>query len=152
MIPIGRGQRELVIGDRQTGKTAVCIDTIINQKEFYEAGQPVFCIYVAIGQKNSTVAQIVKTLEENGAMPYSVVVAASAADPAPMQFYPLSTPIRRKRRLDMIQSCIRHFSRSKSPPIRSGRRFATRTTLRLEAIMSSLISGTHSGSRTSPAM
>ncbi|NEU07564.1 F0F1 ATP synthase subunit alpha [Flavihumibacter sp. R14] len=87
MIPIGRGQRELVIGDRQTGKTAVCIDTIINQKEFYEAGQPVFCIYVAIGQKNSTVAQIVKTLEENGAMPYSVVVAASAADPAPMQFY-----------------------------------------------------------------
>ena len=87
MIPIGRGQRELVIGDRQTGKTAVCIDTIINQKEFYEAGQPVFCIYVAIGQKNSTVAQIVKTLEENGAMPYSVVVAASAADPAPLQFY-----------------------------------------------------------------
>ena len=87
MIPIGRGQRELVIGDRQTGKTAVCIDTIINQKEFYEAGQPVFCIYVAIGQKNSTVAQIVRTLEENGAMPYTVIVAASAADPAPMQFY-----------------------------------------------------------------
>lgn len=87
MIPIGRGQRELVIGDRQTGKTAVCIDTIINQKEFYEAGQPVFCIYVAIGQKSSTVAQIVRTLEENGAMPYSVVVAASAADPAPMQFF-----------------------------------------------------------------
>ncbi|WP_026897019.1 F0F1 ATP synthase subunit alpha [Daejeonella oryzae] len=87
MIPIGRGQRELVIGDRQTGKTAVCIDTIINQKEFYEAGQPVFCIYVAIGQKNSTVAQIVKTLEEKGAMPYTVIVAASAADPAPMQFY-----------------------------------------------------------------
>ena len=87
MIPIGRGQRELVIGDRQTGKTAVCIDTIINQKEFYEAGEPVFCIYVAIGQKNSTVAQIVRTLEENGAMPYSVVVAASAADPAPLQFY-----------------------------------------------------------------
>ncbi len=87
MIPIGRGQRELVIGDRQTGKTAVCIDTIINQKEFYEAGQPVFCIYVAIGQKNSTVAQIVKTLEERGAMPYTVIVAASAADPAPMQFY-----------------------------------------------------------------
>ena len=87
MIPIGRGQRELVIGDRQTGKTAVCIDTIINQKEFYEAGQPVFCIYVAIGQKNSTVAQIVRTLEENGAMPYTVVVAASAADPAPMQFF-----------------------------------------------------------------
>jgi F-type H+-transporting ATPase subunit alpha len=87
MIPIGRGQRELVIGDRQTGKTAVCIDTIINQKEFYEVGQPVFCIYVAIGQKNSTVAQIVRTLEENGAMPYTVIVAASAADPAPMQFY-----------------------------------------------------------------
>ncbi len=87
MIPIGRGQRELVIGDRQTGKTAVCIDTIINQKEFYEAGQPVYCIYVAIGQKNSTVANIVRTLEENGAMPYTVVVAASAADPAPMQFY-----------------------------------------------------------------
>ena len=87
MIPIGRGQRELIIGDRQTGKTAVCIDTIINQKEFYEAGEPVFCIYVAIGQKNSTVAQIVRTLEENGAMPYSVVVAASAADPAPLQFY-----------------------------------------------------------------
>lgn len=87
MIPIGRGQRELVIGDRQTGKTAVCIDTIINQKEFYEAGQPVYCIYVAIGQKSSTVAQIVRTLDENGAMPYSVVVAASAADPAPMQFF-----------------------------------------------------------------
>ncbi len=87
MIPIGRGQRELVIGDRQTGKTAVCIDTIINQKEFYEAGEPVFCIYVAVGQKNSTVANIVRTLEESGAMPYTVVVAASAADPAPMQFY-----------------------------------------------------------------
>lgn len=87
MIPIGRGQRELVIGDRQTGKTAVCIDTIINQKEFYDAGQPVFCIYVAVGQKNSTVANIVRTLEESGAMPYTVVVAASAADPAPMQFY-----------------------------------------------------------------
>jgi len=87
MIPIGRGQRELVIGDRQTGKTAVCIDTIINQKEFYEAGQPVFCIYVAIGQKSSTVAQIVRTLDENGAMPYTVVVSASAADPAPMQFF-----------------------------------------------------------------
>lgn len=87
MIPIGRGQRELVIGDRQTGKTAVCIDTIINQKEFYEAGKPVLCIYVAIGQKNSTVAQILKTLEENGAMPYTIIVVASAADPAPMQFY-----------------------------------------------------------------
>jgi len=87
MIPIGRGQRELVIGDRQTGKTAVCIDTIINQKEFYEAGQPVFCIYVAIGQKGSTVANIVKTLEENGAMAYTVIVSATASDPAPMQFY-----------------------------------------------------------------
>ncbi len=87
MIPIGRGQRELVIGDRQTGKTAVCIDTIINQKEFYNAGQPVICIYVACGQKNSTVAGIVRTLEENGAMPYTIVVAASASDPAPMQFF-----------------------------------------------------------------
>lgn len=87
MIPIGRGQRELVIGDRQVGKTAVCIDTIINQKEFYDAGEPVFCIYVAIGQKNSTVANIVRTLEEKGALAYTVVVCASAADPAPMQFY-----------------------------------------------------------------
>jgi len=87
MIPIGRGQRELVIGDRQTGKTAVCIDTIINQKEFYDAGEPVFCIYVAVGQKNSTVANIVKTLEESGALAYTIIVAASAADPAPMQFY-----------------------------------------------------------------
>lgn len=87
MIPIGRGQRELVIGDRQTGKTAVCIDTIINQKEFYEAGQPVFCIYVAIGQKGSTVANIQRVLEENGAMAYSVIVSATASDPAPMQFY-----------------------------------------------------------------
>jgi F-type H+-transporting ATPase subunit alpha len=87
MIPIGRGQRELVIGDRQIGKTAVCIDTIINQKEFYAAGKPVFCIYVAIGQKASTVANVVRVLEENGAMPYTVVVAANAADPAPMQFY-----------------------------------------------------------------
>ncbi|MES2836044.1 MAG: F0F1 ATP synthase subunit alpha [Bacteroidota bacterium] len=87
MIPIGRGQRELIIGDRQTGKTAVAIDTIINQKEFYDAGKPVFCIYVAIGQKGSTVANIVKTLTDNGAMPYTVVVAANAAEPAPMQFY-----------------------------------------------------------------
>src|SRR5690606_580766 len=86
-IPIGRGQRELVIGDRQTGKTAVCIDTILNQKEFYDAGEPVFCIYVAVGQKNSTVANIVKTLEEKGALAYTVVVSASAADPAPLQFY-----------------------------------------------------------------
>ena len=87
MIPIGRGQRELIIGDRQTGKTAVAIDTIINQKEFYDRGEPVFCIYVAIGQKNSTVANIVKALDEKGATPYTVIVAASAADPAPMQFY-----------------------------------------------------------------
>src|ERR1700712_5645264 len=87
MIPIGRGQRELVIGDRQTGKTAVCIDTIINQKEFFAAGKPVFCIYVACGQKASTVANIVRTLEENGAMEYTCIVAANAADPAPMQFY-----------------------------------------------------------------
>src|ERR1700749_4942368 len=87
MIPIGRGQRELIIGDRQTGKTAVCIDTIINQKEFYAAGKPVYCIYVACGQKASNVANIVRTLEENGAMAYSVVVSATAADPAPMQFF-----------------------------------------------------------------
>lgn len=87
MIPIGRGQRELIIGDRQTGKTAVAIDTIINQKEFYDAGKPVFCIYVAIGQKGSTVANIVKTLEEKGAMPYTVIVSAPASDPAPMQFF-----------------------------------------------------------------
>src|SRR6478735_12189864 len=84
MIPIGRGQRELIIGDRQIGKTAVAIDTIINQKEFYEKGEPVFCIYVACGQKASTVARVVKTLEENGAMAYTVVVCASAADPAPL--------------------------------------------------------------------
>ncbi len=87
MIPIGRGQRELVIGDRQTGKTAVCIDTIINQKEFFDAGKPVFCIYVAIGQKGSTVAGIVKTLQDAGAMAYTVVVAATASEPAPLQFY-----------------------------------------------------------------
>ncbi len=87
MIPIGRGQRELIIGDRQTGKTAVAIDTIINQREFYEAGKPVFCMYVAIGQKASTVAQVVSSLEKGGAMPYTVVIAASAADPAPMQFF-----------------------------------------------------------------
>lgn len=87
MIPIGRGQRELVIGDRQTGKTAVCIDTIINQKEFYEAGKPVYCIYVAVGQKGSTVANVQRVLEENGAMPYTVIVSATASDPAPMQFF-----------------------------------------------------------------
>ncbi|MBZ0204815.1 MAG: F0F1 ATP synthase subunit alpha [Flavobacteriales bacterium] len=87
MIPIGRGQRELIIGDRQTGKSTVAIDTIINQKEFYEAGEPVYCIYVAIGQKGSTVAGTVKVLEENGAMAYTTVVAANASDPAPMQFF-----------------------------------------------------------------
>lgn len=87
MIPIGRGQRELVIGDRQTGKTTVCIDTIINQKEFYDRGEPVFCIYVAIGQKGSTVAGIVKKLTDAGAMAYTVIVASNASDPAPMQFY-----------------------------------------------------------------
>ena len=87
MIPIGRGQRELVIGDRQTGKTAICVDTIINQKEFFEAGKPVYCIYVAIGQKASTVAGVMKTLEDNGAMAYTTIVAASASDPAPQQFY-----------------------------------------------------------------
>ena len=87
MIPIGRGQRELVIGDRQTGKSAICVDTIINQKEFYDAGKPVYCIYVAIGQKASTIAQVMKTLEEHGAMAYTTIVAASASDPAPQQFY-----------------------------------------------------------------
>jgi F-type H+-transporting ATPase subunit alpha len=87
MIPIGRGQRELIIGDRQTGKTAVAIDAIINQREFYEKGEPVFCIYVACGQKASTVANIVASLEKGGAMDYTVVVSASAADPAPMQFF-----------------------------------------------------------------
>jgi F-type H+-transporting ATPase subunit alpha len=87
MIPIGRGQRELIIGDRQTGKTAVAIDTIINQREFYEKGKPVFCIYVAIGQKASTVAMVASTLERAGAMPYTVIVSASASDPAPMQYF-----------------------------------------------------------------
>ncbi|MET3537836.1 F0F1 ATP synthase subunit alpha [Chryseobacterium limigenitum] len=87
MIPVGRGQRELIIGDRQTGKTTVAIDTIINQKEFFEAGQPVYCIYVAIGQKASTVAQIVKTLSDKGALAYTVIVAANASDPVPMQVY-----------------------------------------------------------------
>lgn len=87
MIPIGRGQRELIIGDRQTGKTAIAIDTILNQREFYERGEPVYCIYVASGQKASTVAQVAKVLEENGAMAYTVIVTASASDPAPMQFY-----------------------------------------------------------------
>ena len=87
MIPVGRGQRELVIGDRQTGKTTVCIDTILNQKEFYDAGEPVYCIYVAVGQKASTVAGIAKTLEDKGAMAYTTIVAANASDPAPMQVY-----------------------------------------------------------------
>ena len=87
MIPIGRGQRELIIGDRQTGKSAVAIDTIINQKEFYEKGEPVYCIYVAVGQKASTVANVVSALEKGGAMDYTVVVSASASDPAPMQFF-----------------------------------------------------------------
>jgi F-type H+/Na+-transporting ATPase subunit alpha len=87
MIPIGRGQRELIIGDRQTGKTAIAVDTIINQKEFYKSGKPVYCIYVAIGQKASTIAGIMRTLEENDAMAFSVIVAASASDPAPLQFY-----------------------------------------------------------------
>ena len=87
MIPIGRGQRELIIGDRQTGKTAIAIDTIINQKEFYQAGKAVFCIYVAIGQKASTIAGVMKTLEDAGAMVYTTIVAASASDPAPLQFY-----------------------------------------------------------------
>ena len=87
MIPIGRGQRELIIGDRQTGKTAIAIDTIINQKEFYEQGKPVYCIYVAVGQKGSSVAALVKTLTERGAMPYTIVVTATASDAAAMQFY-----------------------------------------------------------------
>jgi F-type H+-transporting ATPase subunit alpha len=87
MIPIGRGQRELIIGDRQTGKTAIAIDAIINQKEFYEKGEPVYCIYVGIGQKGSTIANVVKTLEAHGAMDYSVIVSATASDPAALQFY-----------------------------------------------------------------
>lgn len=87
MIPIGRGQRELIIGDRQTGKTAIAIDTIINQKENFLKGDPVYCIYVAIGQKGSTVANLARTLEEYGAMPYTVIVSATASDPAAMQFY-----------------------------------------------------------------
>ncbi len=87
MVPIGRGQRELVIGDRQTGKTTVCVDTILNQKEFYDAGEPVYCIYVAIGQKASTVAAIANTLKEKGALDYTIIVAANASDPAPMQVY-----------------------------------------------------------------
>jgi F-type H+-transporting ATPase subunit alpha len=87
MIPIGRGQRELIIGDRQTGKTAIAIDTIINQKEFYDKGDPVYCIYVAVGQKGSTVANIARTLEQNGAMNYTTIVSATASDPAALQFY-----------------------------------------------------------------
>ena len=87
MIPIGRGQRELIIGDRQTGKTAIAIDTIINQKEAYESGNPVYCIYVAVGQKGSTVANIVNTLKEHGAMDYTIIVSATASDPAAMQYF-----------------------------------------------------------------
>ena len=87
MIPIGRGQRELIIGDRQTGKTAIAVDTIINQKSFFDAGKPVYCIYVAIGQKASTVAALVQTLKEHGALPYTIIVSATAADPAAMQYY-----------------------------------------------------------------
>ena len=87
MIPIGRGQRELIIGDRQTGKTAIAIDTILNQKSFYDAGKPVYCIYVAIGQKASTVATLVQTLKDRGALPYTIIVSATAADPAAMQYY-----------------------------------------------------------------
>lgn len=87
MIPIGRGQRELIIGDRQTGKTAIAVDTILNQKSFYEQGKPVYCIYVAIGQKASTVATLVQNLKERGALPYTIVVSATAADPAAMQYY-----------------------------------------------------------------
>ena len=87
MIPIGRGQRELLIGDRQTGKSTIALDTIINQKEFYDKGEPVYCIYVAIGQKGSTVANIVRILEEKGALPYTIIISATASDPAAMQFY-----------------------------------------------------------------
>jgi len=87
MIPIGRGQRELIIGDRQTGKSAIAIDTIINQKEFYEKGEPIYCIYVAIGQKGSTIASIAKILEDSGALPYTIIVSATASEPAAMQFY-----------------------------------------------------------------
>ena len=87
MIPIGRGQRELLIGDRQTGKSSIAIDTIINQKEFYDQGNPVYCIYVAIGQKGSSVASTVQMLEQHGAMPYTIVITATASDPAAMQFY-----------------------------------------------------------------
>ena len=92
MIPVGRGQRELVIGDRQTGKTTVCIDTILNQKEFYDAGVPVYCIYVAIGQKASTVAAISKVLEDKGALEYTTIVAANASDPSPCLLYTSPSP------------------------------------------------------------
>ncbi len=87
MIPIGRGQRELIIGDRQTGKSAIAIDTIINQKEFFDKGEPVYCVYVAVGQKASTVKQVVASLERYGALDYTIIVSASASDPAPMQFF-----------------------------------------------------------------
>lgn len=105
MIPIGRGQRELIIGDRQTGKTAIAIDTIINQKENYENGDPVYCIYVAIGQKASTVANIVNTLKENGAMPYTIVVSATAAEPAALQYFaPL--PVRPSENSSATVACM----------------------------------------------
>ena len=87
MIPIGRGQRELIIGDRQTGKTSIAIDTIINQRRYFEAGDPVYCIYVAIGQKASTVASIVETLRKHNAMEYTIIVAATAGEPAALQYY-----------------------------------------------------------------
>jgi F-type H+-transporting ATPase subunit alpha len=113
MIPIGRGQRELVIGDRQTGKSAICIDTIINQKEFYAAGKPVYCIYVAIGQKASTIAGVMKTLQDNGATAYTTIVAASASDPAPLQFYaPFAGACYWRIFPRYRSSCINHFRRS----------------------------------------
>ena len=87
MIPIGRGQRELIIGDRQTGKTAIAVDTILNQRAAYEAGEPVYCIYVAVGQKGSTIASLVQTLKEKGALDYTIVVAATAADQAALRYY-----------------------------------------------------------------
>ncbi|MEX0968759.1 MAG: F0F1 ATP synthase subunit alpha [Bacteroidia bacterium] len=105
MIPIGRGQRELIIGDRQTGKTTIAIDTIINQKEFYDRGEPVYCVYVACGQKASTVAGIVKILEDKGALAYTVIVTATASDPAPLQFY-----------APLAGACIGEFFRDRGLP------------------------------------
>ena len=110
MIPIGRGQRELIIGDRGTGKTAIGLDTIINQKEFYDKGEPVYCIYVAIGQKASTVAQVVKALEDSGAFAYTTVVAAPASYPAPMQFFaPFAGAAIGEFFRDTGRSCSRHL-------------------------------------------